>query len=312
MGRFLGRSPQMRELFALIRQVSASDASVLITGESGTGKELVASTIHELSRRRDGPFIPLNTAAIPRELMESQLFGHEKGAFTGAVTSYPGCFELADGGTLFLDEIGEMPKELQPKLLRVLDNPRLRRVGGSRERSFDVRTLAATNRDPRAAVEDKVLREDLFFRLNVLHVHLPPLRERKGDVAFLARRFAEQMAVKHQLAGGVIRDEALEYLIRYRWPGNVRELRNLIERAVVLAQASAIGPEHLPPYVREPGAPTVERYVFPPEATLADAERELILRCLDETGNNKTETARRLGLSARTIHNKLRAYGIDR
>jgi DNA-binding NtrC family response regulator len=312
MGRFLGRSPEMRELFALIRQVGASDASVLITGESGTGKELVAATIHELSRRRDGPFVPLNTAAIPRELMESQLFGHEKGAFTGAIASYPGCFELADGGTLFLDEIGEMPKELQPKLLRVLDSARIRRVGGQRERLFDVRTLAATNRDPRQAVEEKLLREDLFFRLNVLHIHLPPLRDRKGDVAFLARRFAEQMAVKHQLAGGHIRDEALEYLIRYRWPGNVRELRNLIERAVVLAGDSSIGPEHLPPYVREPGPQTADRYVFPPEATLAEAERELILRCLDETGNNKTETARRLGLSTRTIHNKLRAYGIDR
>jgi DNA-binding NtrC family response regulator len=312
MGRFLGRSPEMRELFGLIRQVAASDASVLITGESGTGKELVASTVHELSRRRNGPFVPLNTAAIPRELMESQLFGHEKGSFTGAVSSYAGCFELADGGTLFLDEIGEMPRELQPKLLRVLDNARIRRVGGSREREFDVRTLAATNRDPRQAVEEKVLREDLFFRLNVLHIHLPPLRDRKGDVAFLARKFAEQMSAKHELAADVIKDEALEYLIRYRWPGNVRELRNVIERAVVLARESEIGPEHLPPYVRDPSPQAAERYVFPPEATVAEAERELILRCLDETGNNKTETARRLGLSARTIHNKLRAYGIDR
>jgi DNA-binding NtrC family response regulator len=312
MGRFLGRSPEMRELFGLIRQVAASDASVLITGESGTGKELVASTVHELSRRRNGPFVPLNTAAIPRELMESQLFGHEKGSFTGAVSSYAGCFELADGGTLFLDEIGEMPRELQPKLLRVLDNARIRRVGGTRERDFDVRTLAATNRDPRQAVEDKILREDLFFRLNVLHVHLPPLRDRKGDVAFLARKFAEQMSAKHELSSGILRDEALEYLIRYRWPGNVRELRNVIERAVVLARDAEIGPEHLPPYVRDPSPQAVERYVFPPEATVAEAERELILRCLDETGNNKTETARRLGLSARTIHNKLRAYGIDR
>jgi DNA-binding NtrC family response regulator len=308
MGRFLGRSPEMRELFGLIRQVAASDASVLITGESGTGKELVASTVHDLSRRRTGPFVPLNTAAIPRELMESQLFGHEKGSFTGAVSSYAGCFELADGGTLFLDEIGEMPKELQPKLLRVLDNARIRRVGGTRERDFDVRTLAATNRDPRQAVEDKILREDLFFRLNVLHIHLPPLRDRKGDVAFLARKFAEQLSAKHDLPGGGLRDEALEYLIRYRWPGNVRELRNVIERAVVLARESPIGPEHLPPYVRDPSPQSVERYVFPPEATVAEAEKELILRCLDETGNNKTETARRLGLSARTIHNTLRAY----
>ena len=312
MGRFLGRSPQMREVFALIRHTASSDASVLITGESGTGKELVASTIHELSRRREGPFVPLNTAAIPHELMESQLFGHEKGSFTGAVTSYPGCFELADGGTLFLDEIGEMPRELQPKLLRVLDQARIRRVGGTRERVFDVRTLAATNRDPRAAVEEKVLREDLFFRLNVLHVHLPPLRDRQGDVAFLGRKFAEQMAVKHQLAVGPLRDEALEHLIRYNWPGNVRELRNVIERAVVLARDTDIGPEHLPPYVRDPRPQTAERYGFPPEATVADAERELILRSLDETNNNKTETARRLGVSTRTIHNKLRAYGIER
>jgi DNA-binding NtrC family response regulator len=311
LGRFLGRSRTMRDVFDLIGWVAASDASVLITGESGTGKELAASTIHELSRRQEGPFIPLNTAAIPRELMESEIFGHEKGAFTGAVGARAGCFELADHGTLFLDEIGEMPRELQPKLLRVLDEAKIRRLGGAREHLFDVRTVAATNRDPRAAVAEGVLREDLYFRLNVLHVHLPPLREREGDVPFLARRFVAQAAVRHGASAGDLHDDTLEYLVQYPWPGNVRELRNLMERAVVLARGATITPQHLPPYVRDPRPLTFDGYAFPPEATVADAERELILRRLEEAGNNKTQAARRLGVSARTIHNKLKSYGIE-
>jgi DNA-binding NtrC family response regulator len=312
LGRFLGRSPAMREVFQLIRQVAAADAPVLITGESGTGKELAATTIHELSRRRHGPFIALNTAAIPRELMESEIFGHERGSFTGAAGARAGCFELADGGTLFLDEIGEMPRELQPKLLRVLDRAKIRRVGGSRERLFDVRTLAATNRDPRAAVEEKALRQDLFFRLNVLHVHLPPLREREGDVAYLARVFAAQAADRHGAATCDLRYETLECMAAYPWPGNVRELRNLVERAVVLARGAPISPEHLPDEVRDPRPAGAGSYVFPRAATVAEAERELILKRLDETGYNKTEAARQLGLSPRTIHNKLKAYGIER
>ncbi len=310
---FIGTSPAMQEAYRLIRSAAVSDASVLITGESGTGKELVARTLHRLSRRASGPFVAVNAAAIPRDLMESEIFGHEKGAFTGATESRAGCFELADGGTLFLDEIGEMPKELQPKLLRVLDLARIRRVGGSREVAFDVRTLAATNRDPRKAVEEGILREDLYFRLNVLHVHLPPLRDREGDISLLANAFARDLSQKHEREPRTFSDEALEAMERYAWPGNVRELRNLVERAVVLSPDPTMGPEHLPPYVRNPERSGGARsYAFPPDATVADAERELILRTLDETGNNKTETARRLGVSVRTIHNKLKAYGVNR
>ncbi|TVR56990.1 MAG: sigma-54-dependent Fis family transcriptional regulator [Gemmatimonadales bacterium] len=310
---FIGKSPAMQEAYRLIRSAATSDASVLITGESGTGKELVARTLHRLSGRASGPFVAVNAAAIPRELMESEIFGHEKGAFTGATESRAGCFELADGGTLFLDEIGEMPKELQPKLLRVLDLARIRRVGGSREVSFDVRTLAATNRDPRKAVEEGVLREDLFFRLNVLHIQLPALRDREGDIRLLANAFVRDLSRKHQRESREFAEETLEAMEHYPWPGNVRELRNLVERAVVLSPGARIELEHLPPYVRNPerggGA---KSYAFPPDATVADAERELILRTLDETGNNKTETARRLGVSVRTIHNKLKAYGVER
>jgi DNA-binding NtrC family response regulator len=254
----------------------------------------------------------VNAAAIPRDLMESEIFGHEKGAFTGATDARAGCFEMADNGTLFLDEIGEMPKELQPKLLRVLDEARLRRLGGKKELTFDVRTLTATNRDPRAAVEEGVLREDLFFRLNVFAVHLPPLRDRKGDIPILARRFARELARKHGGDDPSFQDEALELLEAYSWPGNVRELRNLVERAVVLARDGVIQAKHLPPYVRNPTGTISGRFSFPPGATAADVERELILQTLEETGNNKSETARRLGVSVRTIHNKLNAWGIDR
>ena len=313
LGPFMGTSRAMIEVYELIRSVAESDAAVLITGESGTGKELAAQTIHELSGRAGGPFVAVNAAAIPRELMESEIFGHEKGAFTGATDARPGCFEMADDGTLFLDEIGEMPRELQPKLLRVLDRARIRRVGGKREVTFNVRTLAATNRDPRQAVEEGILREDLFFRLNVLHVHLPPLRERAGDVTLLSRRFAEEFSAKH---GGEVRsfeDQALDCMEAYDWPGNVRELRNLVERAVVLAREGIIRPSHLPPYVRVPDAPsTGGEFRFPEGVSAAEVEKALYLQTLDDTGNNKAEAARRLGVSVRTVRNKLNAWKIDR
>ncbi len=311
-GPFVARSEVMREFHELLSAVAVSDASILITGESGTGKELAARTVHELSARSGGPFVALNTAAIPSELMESELFGHEKGSFTGATASREGCFEMADGGTLFLDEIGEMPLQLQPKLLRILDGATFRRVGGRRELHFDVRTLAATNRDPRQAVEEGRLREDLFFRLNVLTLHLPPLREREGDITHLARHFAATLPARHGAEPRTFTDEALERLEAYPWPGNVRELRNVVERAVILARDGVIGLEHLPPYVREPERSHDGSYRFPPDATAEEAEKELILQTLDATGNNKSETARRLGLSVRTIRNKLKAYGIDR
>ncbi|CAN5720304.1 acetoacetate metabolism transcriptional regulator AtoC [soil metagenome] len=314
LGPFLGDSPVMQAIYEEIRSVADSHASVLITGESGTGKELAARTIHELSPRKEEAFVAVNAAAIPRELMESEIFGHEKGAFTGASETRAGCFEMADRGTLFLDEIGEMPLELQPKLLRVLDHARLRRVGGKEELSFDVRTLSATNRDPREAVEDGVLREDLYFRLNVLSIHLPPLRERTGDVKLLAARFATEFSTRHGGPERALESEALEAMEAYDWPGNVRELRNLVERAVVLARDGRIGAEHLPPYVRDPrprGENGDSAFAFPHDATAADVERELILLTLDRTGNNKAEAARRLGVSVRTIRNKLNSWGID-
>jgi len=316
LGPFGGQSDAMREVYAQIRSMAASDASVLITGESGTGKELAARTIHDLSRRAGGAFVAVNAAAIPRELMESEIFGHEKGAFTGAGETRPGCFEMAHEGTLFLDEIGEMPLELQPKLLRVLDHARLRRVGGREEYTFDVRTLSATNRDPREAVDEGLIREDLYFRLNVLCIHLPPLRERTGDVPLLAKRFVAEFSARHGGGARILDPEALAAMDRYAWPGNVRELRNLMERAVVLANDGTIGLEHLPPYVRDPRGSagpggSASLFAFPPGATAADVERELILLTLERTGNNKAEAARRLGVSVRTIRNKLKSWGME-
>ncbi len=312
MGPFVARSDAMNDFFEMIESVADSDASVMITGESGTGKELAARTVHALSQRRDGPFVPLNTAAIPSELMESELFGHEKGAFTGAARQREGCFEMAAGGTLFLDEIGEMPLALQPKLLRVLDGSPFRRVGGSKEMSFDVRVIAATNRSPRQAVEDGTLREDLFFRLNVLTLRLPPLRDRDGDITLLARHFSSTLSQKHGVEAREWDDDALTLLEGYLWPGNVRELRNVVERAVILAREGTIEPRHLPVYLREPDRAMEGSYRFPADATAEEAEKELILQTLDATGNNKSETARRLGVSVRTIRNKLKTYGIKR
>jgi DNA-binding NtrC family response regulator len=310
-GPFIGTSPPMKIVYEQIRDMAESDASVLITGESGTGKELAARTIHNLSRRRDHPFVALNAAAIPRELVESELFGHEKGAFTGATTDRMGCFELADGGTLLLDEIAEMPMELQPKLLRVLDEARFRRVGGKREISVDVRTVSATNKDPREAVRKGILREDLYYRLNVFTLRLPPLRERDGDIALTAQYFLEVMSEKHGTQARAFRDETLQLMERYRWPGNVRELKNMMERAVILSKDEWIEPIHLPAYVRDPAVDQTQELVIPTGLTAAELEKRLILQTLNETGNNKAAAARRLGLNEKTIRNKLKAYGVD-
>jgi len=311
-GPFIGTSPQMLEVYGLLRDLAANDAAVLITGESGTGKELAARTIHERSARGEKPFVALNAAAIPRELVESELFGHEKGAFTGASQDRLGCFELADGGTLLLDEIAEMPMELQPKLLRVLDEARFRRVGGKREIAVNVRTISATNQDPRDAVSEGTLREDLYYRLNVFTLRLPALRQRAGDVGLMAQYFLDVFRRKHRSEVRALREETLELLERYRWPGNVRELKNVMERAVILARAEWIEPSHLPPYIRDPGEEDTERVWFPSGLTAAEVEKHLILQTLDETDNNKAETARRLGLNVKTIRNKLKSYGIDR
>ena len=247
--------------------------------------------------------------------MESELFGHEKGAFTGATGLRRGCFELADGGTLLLDEIAEMPAELQPKLLRVLEDGKVRRLAGSTEHAFDVRVVAASNQEPRGAVAAGRLRQDLFYRLNVFTVHLPPLRDRKGDLPLLVQHFVATLNDKHGTAVEGPGEEALELLEAYSWPGNVRELRNVVERAVVLAKQGWIEPSHLPPYVRsgdgaagEPAAGSALN--LPTGVTLAEVEKRLILRSLEETGNNKAETARRLGLDVKTIRNKLKTYGL--
>ncbi len=304
---FVGETEAMQMVFDLIREVAPTDATVLITGESGTGKELVARAIQRLSRRGGGPFVAINAAAVPPELMESELFGHERGAFTGATAQRRGCFELADEGTLFLDEIGEMPLALQAKLLRVLEDGKVRRLGSDSEIAVDVRVLAATNRRPDAAVDDGRLRQDLYYRLNVFAVELPPLRKRKSDIQPLVRHFIDECNRRHGTAVDGVADEALEALMAYRWPGNVRELRNVVERAVIVAKRGAIGTAVLPAFLRADDKLRGE-IVLPVGTTVAEAERELILKTLDETGGNKAAAARRLGIDVKTIRNKLKAW----
>jgi len=311
LGDFVGRSKQMREIYSLIQSVGSTDASVIITGESGTGKELAARTIHTLSARAAGPFIAINASAIPENLIESEILGHEKGAFTGAVGLRPGCFELANRGTLFLDEIAEMPMAMQPKLLRVIEDRRVRRIGSSHEFSVDVRVLAATNKDPRDAVENGLMREDLYYRLNVFTIPLPALRERKGDIPLLAQHFIREANRKHNTQVEGMREEALELLKAYSWPGNVRELKNIMERAVILARGPWIEKTHLPAYVLTPQSGSMGKIVLPVGVTAAEAEKELILKTLELAGNNKAEAARQLGLDVKTIRNKLKFYGLE-
>ncbi len=312
IGGLVGKSRSIRELQKLIQVIASSDASAIITGESGTGKEVVAHAIHTLSNRHDRPFIALNAAAIPEGLIESELFGHEQGAFTGANRARPGAFELANRGTLFLDEIAEMPMALQPKLLRILEDSYARRLGGSKEIHFDVRVLAATNRSVAAAVRDGLLREDLFYRLNVFEIALSPLRERPDDIPLLARHFVREFSRKHNMPVEGVNDASRALLEAYSWPGNVRELRNVIERAVIVARSGWIEPRHLSPHIqaiKAGGPPTIQ---VPAGMTLADAERLLILNTLDRTGQNKAEAARQLGLDVKTIRNRLRSYGLDK
>lgn len=311
LGDFVGSSKAIREVYQFIESVAQRDVSVMITGESGTGKEVVARTIHQMSRREGKPFLAINAAAIPESLIESELFGHERGAFTGAVATRQGVFEQANTGTLLIDEIAEMPMSLQPKLLRVLADGKVRRLGGSYEFEFDVRVLAATNRDPLKAIEDGKLREDLYYRLNVVPIMLPPLRARGEDVPLLVQHFLNEFKTKHTVAVDGVTDEAMKLMRAYAWPGNVRELRNVIERAVVLAKGNWIADEDLPPYVRDPSQ-RPEKLVFSVgQTTVADAERELILKTLERAGNNKAEAARQLGVDVKTIYNKLKSYGID-
>jgi len=309
MGSLVGRSPRMQQVMRLIAMVAPSSASVLITGESGTGKELAARTLHDLSPRQVRPFVAVNCAAIPESLMESEIFGHEKGAFTGAVERRIGCFELADGGTLLLDEIGEMPMATQAKLLRVLEDAKVRRLGSKSEISVDVRVLAATNKVPEEAVAQGQLRSDLYFRLNVVHVAMPPLREHLDDLPELAAALIEGLNRKHGRAVKSISPQALETLRRYSWPGNVRELRNALERALVTCSGEVLEKDNLGlDYGRVmTGSPT-DNLRLRPGMTVGEAERRLIHETLSFTENNKTRAAELLGISLKTLHNKLKEY----
>jgi DNA-binding NtrC family response regulator len=307
-GPFVGASRSMRQVYNMIEEAASTEAAVLVTGLSGTGKELVAKAIHDLSSRSSGPFFPLNSAAIPSELMESELFGHEKGAFTGAAGSRPGCFEQANRGTLFLDEIGEMPIQLQAKLLRVLEDGRVRRLGGREVLQVDVRLVAATNQDPRTAVERGKLREDLYFRLNVFGIELPALKDRTDDIPALVHHFICQFNDRHKMMIEGISDEVERLFATYLWPGNVRELRNVVERATVLAKSGWIEVAHLPPYLRQSGQTTASQIVLEAGTPLLEVEKHLILKTLELTGDNKAEAARRLGVDVKTIRNKLKSF----
>src|SRR5438874_1863506 len=305
-GSLIGNAPEMRKIYQVVEQAAPTGASVLITGESGTGKELVAQTIHQLSPRATFPFVAINCAAIPETLLESEIFGHEKGAFTGAADRRQGCFELADRGTLFLDEIGEMTPATQVKLLRVLQERRFRRLGGRVEQSVDVRVIAATNIDPVEAVKAGKLREDLYYRLNVFAFRLPTLRERKEDLPLLVQAFINEFNTRNQKSIAGVDQQAMRMLEQYAWPGNVRELRNVIERATILAPGPFIEVKHLPPVLtQEPPAQHSEQLAISPGTTVEEAERRLILMTLEHTRDNKTRAAEILGISLKTLHNKL-------
>ena len=342
--QMVGRSPAMRKLMTQIERVSRASATVLITGESGTGKELVALAIHSLSDRRDKPFVRMSCAAVPSALMDSELFGHEKGAFTGAISRRLGRFELADGGSLLMDEIGELELGLQAKLLRVLQEREFERVGGSRTIRTDCRIIASTNRNLADQVRDGAFREDLFYRLNVLPIHSPPLRERIEDIPLLASHFLEQFGGRHHRQGAGFTPEAIELLCAYSWPGNIREMSNVIERISVLAPDGALDCDALPPEIRGTQAtsavsvpvskPDLPRLTLPhmPQAEaatpleipqpaaqttssavlkLADLEREAIMRALSITNGARQQTADLLGISVRTLRNKLNLYQTD-
>jgi len=312
----VGGCAPMQQVFSLIQQVAPSKAAVLVTGESGTGKELVARAIHQLSPRREGPFVAINCAALPETLMESELFGHEKGAFTGALERRAGCFELAQHGTLLLDELGEMPVGTQAKLLRVLEDSCVRRLGGKTEIAVDVRVIASTNKVVEEALRKGELREDLYYRINVFQIVLPPLRQRTGDVPMLTEALIQNLNQKHETRVVDVHPDVAEQFKRYSWPGNVRELRNVLERAVILAGEGTITSHHLPRDFGVPPGSRAPQQVAEPDAvrlpvgtTVGDAEKALIQMTLQHTRNNKTRAAEILGISLKTLFNKLKEYG---
>jgi two-component system, NtrC family, response regulator AtoC len=310
----VGESPAMQRVFELVRQVAPARATVLLLGESGTGKERIAKAIHQMSPRAKQPMVAVHCAGLTPTLLESELFGHEKGAFTGAHERRIGRFELAQGGTLFLDEIGEIDASMQIKLLRFLGERTFERVGSSKTITADVRVIAATNKNLSEAVKAGTFREDLFFRLRSVEIVLPPLRDRTQDIPPLALAFLREFAEENHKAIGAVSAEALDLLLRYSWPGNVRELRTAIEHAVVLCRGDRITPRDLPPWVRQSGgAPTAPaaQAAAPEPLSVKEAEKDLIIRALKDADGNRTMAAKRLGMSRRTLHRKLHTYQLE-
>ena len=315
MGRLIGRSAPMQEVHRLIEQAAITPAPVLIHGETGTGKELVARTLHELSARADGPFVAVNCAAMPETLLESEIFGHERGAFTDARDRREGCFELAHGGTLLLDEVAEMQPGTQAKFLRVLEEGAFRRLGGKAEISVDVRVVAATNRDPVAAMKDGTFREDLYYRLNVFTLTVPPLRQRIDDIPLLVTGFIEEFNGKYDKRVSGVDDATLKVLMSHDWPGNVRELRNVVERAFIACEGDVIVPRMLPSGASAATVPTAwsgdpDSLTAPVGLPLREVEKQFVLRTLAAENNNKTRAADRLGISTKTLHNMLQRWGL--
>ena len=298
----------MQDVYKTIKVVADTTASVLILGESGTGKELVARAFHKKSSRHGQPFIAINCSAFPEQILENELFGHEQGAFTGATREKPGCFELAHQGTLFFDEIGDMTLATQVKILRVLEEQKFRRLGGKKEITVDVRVIAATNQDLSAAIKTKQFRQDLYFRLNVVEIYLPPLRERLADLPLLTKAFLQHFCHKNNKSPRHFSPQALDFLYRYDWPGNVRELRNVVERAVILSPTAEIGISALPP--RLAGKENAFENTWTAGLSMAEMEKRLISQTLHKTGQNKTKAAKILGIGLKTLHNKLNKYGL--
>lgn len=311
MEQIIGSSGVMQSVFDTIRQVAPSRATVLIQGESGTGKELVAHAVHRLSPRADNPFIAVHCAALADTLLESELFGHERGAFTGATETRKGRFELADGGTLFLDEIGEIEPATQVKLLRVLEERSFERVGGMQKIEVDTRLLAATNRDLRQMVEEGTFREDLFFRLNVVQVTLPPLRRRREDIPMLLHHFLKEFREENGKELDGFTAEALDALTQYAWPGNIRELRNVMERMVVLSRGDKLTLRDVPPEIKEGKAPVAASGPLKGTTSMQEAEKKMIMQALNDNRSNRTRAAEQLGISRRTLHRKLHEYQLE-
>lgn len=312
----LGKSDQMQALFRMINKVAPSNATVLISGESGTGKELVAKALHYLSNRKDKPFFSINCGAMPEQLLESELFGHQKGSFTGAHTDKKGLLEVADGGTFFLDEVGEAPQSVQVKLLRFLQEKEIKRIGGVKNIKVDVRIISATNQDLEEMIKAGQFREDLYYRLNIIPIYIPPLRERREDIPLLANRFVERFAAASSRKDISISNEAMAVLEKHRWRGNVRELENVIERAVVLATESVITPESLPdelqaaPAEFKPGSGELPDSGVDLEEVVRTIEKDMLTKALEKTGGKKKEAAKLVRLSFRSFRYKLAKYGI--